>query len=894
MGFFGLEIGKRALMTQQMALTVTGHNIANTNTSGYSRQVANMVTTTPYYSPSLVGGNGVGQLGTGVEVDAIYRARDAYLDRQIHYESQAGSYWNELQTTLGRLETIVNETSDTGLRSVLDQFWEAWQDVSANPESTAVRRVLAERGQAVADAFQHTYKQLTELRADMNANVRIKVDEINSIAAQIAELNGKISMIKNTGQQANDLEDKRDLLLDQLSEIVNIEVKYDEKGRANVRIGNRDLVQGKDYFKLDTVQDNEGMHMVVWQDDQVRTRIESGQLRAYLDARGKTNLSKEKEPSEYKEIIPTMLAELETLAKTVVMQTNAVHNIGYSLNNHGQNPDGKDFFTMPADGVSWSKLMAVSVNIVNDVNNIAASSKPTYDIYGNKSAFGNGTNALMIAQLKQSLNSDLQSITEYIQVSPDISFDLDYEGIGTISVTVNGTDYRDAAERNAAIKKAIESALKAAGVNSTFTVTDTNGKITISSTDNKFEGIDNLKFDGVAVAVSPYAPSITTKALPSAQSPDITFTVMYGEKSYSVSIAGTEYDTLADRANAIKAAIINATGNSSFNVTYTGNDIKIDCPGDSAFTGISAFTIDGVNHGTYTTVPVNILSKPLRPDITMQVIYNGTSQSITVSGNSYTDAASRAAAIQAALETATGVAAGIITVTADGGALVITSTDKKFTGINNLNVGGQDYGSYKDTPHVQTSTAVPLIYQTEIEIELEYDGSTVTVTIPTADYDNADEMAKAIQEAINAQLGVNSFTVTNYDGRLIIASPDTKFQEVEKIIVNGTSYEEHQILSNATDPTDKQVHFQTVDDYWRSIIAELGVTRQDAIRMDENQAIILAELINNREAISGVSIDEEGTNIIKFQNAYNAAARYITTIDEMLDTLINRTGVVGR
>ena len=897
--FFGLEIGKRALMTQQMALTVTGHNMANTNTLGYSRQMSNMVTTIPYYSPSLlIGGGRPGQLGTGVEIDAIYRVRDYFLDRQYRYENQAGAYWGELQVAYARLEAIGNEPTDTGLRTVLDQFWAAWQDLSLNPESAAVRRVLVERGKAVADAFQNTYSQLVQLRTDMNENVKIKVSEINTIAEEIAVLNKKIQLIKATGQRPNDLEDKRDLLLDQLSSIVGIETKFDEKGRINVRVGNRYLIQGTNAFKLETVQDTENMSMVVWKDDKARATIESGQLRAYLDARGRTNLSRpanypyEKEPSEYKEIIPNMIADLEKLAQTVIEQTNSIHRIGYSLNNHGQLPDGTDFFALPADGISWSRLMAVEVDIIKDVNNIAASSKPTYDINGNVSAFGNGKNAIMIAQLKQSINADRRIITGNIQLSPDITFDLRYNG-GTIHVTVNGADYQDLAERNEAIRKAIESALRGAGINTAFTVSSTNGAITIASKDGNFEGIDNLVINGTTVAPTlPYVPTVTTKALASANSPDIELTVLYAGNRYSVRVGGNQYNTAAERAAALQTAIRNATGNSSFTVAASGRDFTIDCGGDPAFTGIENLAIGGINQGTYTKVPVIASNKPLRPDITMQVIYGGVTSNVTVPGEDYYDPATRAAAVKSALDLATG---GTFTVTVDGGALVISSTDTTFSGIVNLTIGAQDYGSYPCTPSVTTVNPIPLIYDTDVVINLQYNGGSVIVNMPKADYADGDEMAKAIQTAINNALGVDSFYVTNYDGRLIISSTDSKFEGINGISIASQPF--NYFLGNMTtlaDPGDNRIHSQSVDDFWRSVLAELGVSRQDAIHMDDNQALIVEELNNKREAVSGVNMDEEGTNLIKYQNAYNAAARYITTIDEMLEVLINRTGVVGR
>src|SRR5665647_644658 len=220
--FMGLEIGKSAIMAHQTALNVTGHNIANANTPGYTRQVANLVTNRPWHTPMLTGNATVGQLGTGVDVADIQRLRDDFVDDQIRNENRTSGYWDTQQETFAKIEVILNEPSDDGLRSVMDNFWESWQDLSAHPESEAVRSVVAQRGMAVADAFNHTFRQLTDLRQDVNSNVKIKVDEINSMAVQIKDLNQQILSISIAGKQPNDLLDKRDLLLDKLSQLVDI------------------------------------------------------------------------------------------------------------------------------------------------------------------------------------------------------------------------------------------------------------------------------------------------------------------------------------------------------------------------------------------------------------------------------------------------------------------------------------------------------------------------------------------------------------------------------------------------------------------------------------------------------------------------------------------------
>jgi len=198
--FMGIEIGKRSIVTHQVALDVTGHNIANANTDGYSRQAANIVTTSPWHTPVLIGNAKVGQLGTGSEVSDIQRYRDSFIDAQIRQESRTSGYWSSVQENLSQIEGILNEPSDEGLREVMDSFWESWQDLSANPESESSRSVVKERGAALAEAVNHTYQQLVDLREDVNTEVKVITTEINSMAEQIADLNRQIQAIRQAGK----------------------------------------------------------------------------------------------------------------------------------------------------------------------------------------------------------------------------------------------------------------------------------------------------------------------------------------------------------------------------------------------------------------------------------------------------------------------------------------------------------------------------------------------------------------------------------------------------------------------------------------------------------------------------------------------------------------------
>jgi flagellar hook-associated protein 1 FlgK len=217
--FSGLELARRALESQQTALDVTGHNIANANTPGYSRQIANLQQTVPSSIPGL--GHNL-SIGTGVTVESIERARDLFVDRQFRWESSKQQYWEGRQDTLVKIEGLLNEPSNNSLHDDLDKFWAAWSDLSKNPENLGARSVVLERAASVADSLHHIDQQITEMQKSLDSNVRVQIHQVNVYAKQIQDLNLQIKRAEVAGDNPNDLKDRRDAIVDELSKIVSV------------------------------------------------------------------------------------------------------------------------------------------------------------------------------------------------------------------------------------------------------------------------------------------------------------------------------------------------------------------------------------------------------------------------------------------------------------------------------------------------------------------------------------------------------------------------------------------------------------------------------------------------------------------------------------------------
>lgn len=250
--FHGIETARRGIHTHQKAIHTTGHNIANANTDGYSRQRVNMSASSALEVPALTRSANPGQLGTGVEATNIKRIREAFLDAQYRQESSSYQNWSTQLDTLQKVELFFNEPSDQGFRSVIDQFWNSFQDLSRDPENLETRAVVRERAVAMIDLFKYVDQKLTDVSNDLTDSLDKKVIEANTYIEQIADLNEKIRRAEAIGYDANDFRDKRDLLVDDLSKLVELNVQELPDGTYNVSASNGEtLVDGIDTFLLD-------------------------------------------------------------------------------------------------------------------------------------------------------------------------------------------------------------------------------------------------------------------------------------------------------------------------------------------------------------------------------------------------------------------------------------------------------------------------------------------------------------------------------------------------------------------------------------------------------------------------------------------------------------------
>ncbi len=296
--FLGLNIAVKGLFTAQRRLDTVNHNINNVNTEGYSRQNAIQRASTPM---SLY--DGTGMVGTGATIDGVQRIRNEYLD--FKYWSQNVDYgeWGVKQEQLANLEVTFNEPSDSGFTTIMNDFYNSLQKLTADPSNSAVRALVKQNGITLSKYFNNLASKFEEMQKDINYTVQTKVEEVNSYATQIQQLNRQIYIYELDGGSANDLRDKRTLLVDKLSKLVNVQANEvvtgklpdgrDDKhfvvtlsGKALVDHVNVSLLKVEQRKPSEKVNDEdiENLYKVKWADGN-SLNIKGGELKGYLDVR---------------------------------------------------------------------------------------------------------------------------------------------------------------------------------------------------------------------------------------------------------------------------------------------------------------------------------------------------------------------------------------------------------------------------------------------------------------------------------------------------------------------------------------------------------------------------------------------------------------------------------
>lgn len=382
--FFGLNVASSGLYTAQRGLDVVNHNINNVSTPSYSRQQS-----VQSASPAMSVYDGTGMIGTGSQAVAVERIHDDYLDFKYWSENIGVGEWSVKADQLEDIEKTINEPSESGFNIVMNDYFSAMQELSKDPSSTAARKLVIGKGVTLAKYFNNVAVHLEEMQADLNYNVKIKVDEINSLGTQIQHLNRQIYTAELDGNTANDLRDKRTGLVDSLSKLINIEAGETVVGQLpngadekhfSITISGKSFVDHFSISKLavkqrdDKINVNEDigyLYDVTWEDGN-KLNIKGGELKGYLDMRdGNEGQDEGNGPSPNYKGVPFYIKKLDEFVRKFALAMNEGitervdstgtkvftkigqgHADGYGMQQPGKttSPTGIRFFT----AVGWS------------------------------------------------------------------------------------------------------------------------------------------------------------------------------------------------------------------------------------------------------------------------------------------------------------------------------------------------------------------------------------------------------------------------------------------------------------------------------------------------------------------------------------------------------------
>lgn len=359
-----MDVGRRSMMNSQTSLATTAHNIANKSTEGYSRQRVDMVTNEPI-------GQGKLRIGMGARAGMVTRTNNEFLEKQLEREGGQLGFLDARADMLGRVEQVYNEQVNKGLNHSLGNFFNSFRELSNNPESLATRTQVKETALGVANDFKKVNDQLGAIQSDADFRITTKVEEINQLTREIATLNEKVQLVEVTGVPANDERDRRDVLLKQLGEKVNIRYAEGKDGQLTITAGNTAvLVSG--YSQRDLIvqptpehgSKREGNLDIFYKSTDNSTpvrmtdQLTGGEIGALIEVRDK--------------IIGGLREGMDAVAYTLATEVNLAHAQGYDRAGR----TGNLLFAQPSGVRDASQFLTVSDEVMNDVGRIAAAAQP--------------------------------------------------------------------------------------------------------------------------------------------------------------------------------------------------------------------------------------------------------------------------------------------------------------------------------------------------------------------------------------------------------------------------------------------------------------------------------------------------------------------------------------
>ena len=810
MAVLGLfDIGKTALLTTRRALDTTAHNIANASTPGYTRQdvVFQNIPTGTITS--------VGMTGRGVSITEIKRMYDAFTTLQVRTEKSNFSYWDAYQKSILKVENIFNEASDTGISPVITDFFNAWQEVSQNPEGYAQRTLLIKKAEYLTSRISRAYSSIDDERTELFKSSQSLVDEVNSIAKKIADLNEQIS----TSPGALDLKDQRDILVERLNEIVRVSTFEDNVGRYSVLIGGVPIIDGgKTYtMSVNTDTDNNMDFYITLPGEikEITNDISSGELKTNIDLR--------------ETVIPDYMNRLNAFALDLTLTINQYHTSGYGLDSS----TGNYFFTNISNPFT-TKDSSVSGGSITDANVTISN--------------------LHMVDFEKQYKIDYIDSTKYAGLPASQQAEYQKEEAGAIDIYWRVQESTDG---------------------KTWTTIDPE-KINIDTTvanerTLKFYGID-VKIDGTQANLLATSPTFETFTIRPYANAAANMDVAVSDPN-KVAAASGDLDTKFTITTGVNDTIIVngnpvTLSNGSYNRFELANELQTRL---NALLGAGAVTVAfdaQINkfRVTNNTVAGGVTISWTSQSTTAEDLFGFTSNADSVIPQS-------------------GYAESINEI--KGGSIVIGSSNNT---IRFSEDGGNSYNDVTIPSGIYTRDELAAVLKKALEdANTTSDTYTISYSTATKKYtiqNDAGNINSIILDWTNTTTTVENIFGFNSNSIISVGGSDLSDFEVSPILP-GDNSNAKLIASFAGSGFIKG---STPIDYYRAIVTDVSVEANSAKISQKFHNTMVEELERKRQEASGVNLDEEAANLIKYQKSFEAAAKMISVADSLLDALINMAG----
>ncbi|HBT26221.1 MAG TPA: flagellar hook-associated protein FlgK [Pseudothermotoga sp.] len=858
--FGSLNTALLGVYTHKLAMNVVAHNIANYSTDGYSRQRPVIQTTSPIPLATLTQPSIPLMLGTGSQVTDVQRVRDLFLDIQYRQTSNRYSYFDTIYSNLHYIEQLFSEPGDSGIRSLYDSFLSAAEEIITDPTNVAAKREFISRAEELVTNIKDLYTRLQQLREDINQEIYQTTDDINSMVERLAQINEQIRISVAFGTTPNDLLDERDRILDELSQYANISYYETSDGQTILMFGDQVVLSGSVQTEIRAEQRPYAKGFFELFAGNSKITVSDGKLKALFDLRDGG--------------IVKYMNYLDEFALSLTDKLNLIHREGFD---------------------SSGKI--TGLNLFNPIVSSYGNDDPAlYRILGSRK-ISSGPLYYATGLSGYTSESQLQNLT----FTSDGSLVL-FDGSNSTNISISsGSNVSDLITQLSTTWLTLNTGQHSPdGVNSFYRL--------------YFESSENLRntlvIDENGGVLSKLGFStkqlelLSFSDLSNVQSGSYTInfeeTLSDGTKiTETLNIAVDSSTTLNDIANQVNSQLSNVHAlivNDTLLIIPNGQ-MEFDPDRLSIVDDGGFFVQAGADYKTYTVLDPsetleNIAFSMTNFDATngFDIIINNTKIHIDPTRDTLEDLVTKINSAN------TGVTADLT----PHSAFVLRAGESYGFDLMSFTIEGPQ-GLFEMLGLIDTNSD-PVNFDADWSVSY-------TLISRNEDFDSARNRLSLSEfltvdkrQSYEPYFFVDQWNVSN----ALLLNAESLAVDIGKTLWNITwnatdflptgesNVEIVNLISSSRYETLLSDGKESFYEFMSGIVAELGVESESASKMKDNTELLRSEIDQARESVKGVSLDEEMTNMIQYQHAFNASARVITTIDEMIGRVIDKLGVVGR